>query len=252
MIHKALIQKINPSHLEDKQDLEEQLRELSMYIFIPHVGNDALTCSCHSTKISLRESCVTDVYVLNNLQISISIFSPSFTGHAKPTVPQKRPADHEVHKKVLYGEKPMPTSKVTRPVPQPFIKSEPAPQIVPTAPRSHVSLPTPPMSVASTSQDATVPHEDMRPAKRLKTEPKEPVLRFTVRPSVTCESRFSDFNTLQPSPGPGQSQSSVQQPTPSLTQVQVPSPQSTPPALVAPLNLPSTQEPNELRTNVCI
>lgn len=125
----------------------------------------------------------------------------------------------------------MPTSKVTRPAPQPFIKSEPAPQIVPTAPRSHVSLPTPPMSVASTSQDATVPHEDMRPAKRLKTEPKEPVLRFT------------------PSPGPGQSQSSVQQPTPSLTQVQFPSPQSTPPALVAPLNLPSTQEPNELRTN---
>jgi hypothetical protein len=45
MIHKALIQKIDPSRPEDKQGLKEQLRELSMYFFIPNVGNDALTCS---------------------------------------------------------------------------------------------------------------------------------------------------------------------------------------------------------------
>ena len=152
----------------------------------------------------------------------------------------------------LIREKPMPTSKVTRPVSQSFIKSEPAPQIVPTAARPHPPLPTPTMSVASTSQDVTVPHEDIRPAKRLKMEPKEPILRFTVRSSVTCELRFSRFDTLQPSPGPGQSQSSVQHPTPSLTQVQVPSPQPTPRALVVPLNLPSTQEPNELSANVRI
>jgi len=192
------------------------------------------------------------MYLLSNLHISISKFSPSFTGHVKPTVSRKRPSDHEVQMKDIFGEKPMPTSKVTRPVPQPFIKSEPAPQIIPTAPRPHASLLSPPMSVASTSQDATVPHEDMRPAKRLKTEPKEPILRFTVRPSVTCETRFSDFDALQPSPGPGPSQSSVQQPTRSLIQVQVPSPQSTPPALVAPLSLPSAQESNELSTNVRI
>ncbi|KIJ94941.1 hypothetical protein K443DRAFT_683374 [Laccaria amethystina LaAM-08-1] len=189
MIHKALIQKIDPSRPEDKQGLKEQLRELSI------------------TKISLRES-------------------PSFTGHTKPTVPQKRSSNHV---KELLGEKPMSTSKVTRPGPPPFIKSEPAPQTIPTAPRPPAPLPSPPMSVVSTSQDDTGPHEDMRPAKRLKTEPKEPILRFT------------------PSPGPGQSQSSVQQPTPSLTQVQVPSPQSTPPGLVAPLSLPSTQGSNELR-----
>ena len=193
------------------------------------------------------------MYLINNLHIPISISSPSFTGHANPTVPRKRPSDHEVHMKdiELIGEKPMPTSKVTRPVSQSLIKTEPAPQTIPTAARPHAPLPTPTMSVASTSQ-VTVPHEDIRPAKRLKMEPKEPILRFTVRPSVTCELRFSRFDTLQPSPGPGQSQSSVRQPTPSLTQVQVPSPQSTPPALVVPLNLPSTQEPNELSANVRI
>lgn len=55
MIHKALIQKIIPSHPEDKEYLKEQLRELSMYIFLPNAVNDALTCSYYSTKISLRE-----------------------------------------------------------------------------------------------------------------------------------------------------------------------------------------------------
>ena len=192
------------------------------------------------------------MYLINNQHILFFIFSPSFTGHANPTVPRKRPSDHEVHMKdiELIREKPMPTSKVTRPVSQSLIKTEPAPQTIPTAATPHAPLPTPTMSVASTSQDVTVPHEDIRPAKRLKMEPKEPILRFTVRTSVTCELRFSRFNALQPSPGPGQSQSSVRQPTPSITQVQVPSLQSTPPASVVPLDLPSTQDPNQLSTNV--
>ena len=80
------------------------------------------------------------------------------------------------------------------------MKSEPAPQTIPTFPRPHAPLPTPPMAVASTSQGVTVPHEDMRPAKRLKMEPKEPILQFTVHPSVTRQLQFSDFDALQPSP----------------------------------------------------
>ena len=60
--------------------------------------------------------------------------------------------------KELLGEKPMPTSKVTQLVPQSFML-EPASQIIPMAPRPHTPLPTPPLSVASTLQNAMVPHE---------------------------------------------------------------------------------------------
>ena len=69
--------------------------------------------------------------------------------------------------KELLGEKPMPTSKVTQLVPQSFLL-EPASQIIPMAPRPHTPLPTPPNSVASTLQNAMVPHERLKkdlPAK---------------------------------------------------------------------------------------